>query len=995
MSCEPRFGAEALGWVEDDVPRQSRALVKADYPARVFNFFTETRNDINERAEALAAAIDKLATQLLQTPDAGGTDLTTAVARERAGRTILNGLYKAYAELNVLQLWLDRLHVEPTVQAFREGGYQAVGRESLLASLSDVGDPREYTLSGHYGFYVGVSFNEDGEYDKAEFGDGEQNGGWVSGLIAGLISLNNPYSWAAALIIFVGVSIYQREQEEECRRRWEDQRDRFKRAFEALPSKLIRPEDQYEIFSGAVRAIQTDLAEDLVAAQAMLDALEERWRHVFAANAMRIKAARAVLTAAKVEELRAALPGDPATAAIFRTIETLQLITDIRSIAAHVAERHQAFRNADAGFTTLAAHEDLQDAIGAAETQFKAFAEVPALLPLHDLLVRNLEWLAAVRQDVDGAPTASFTPQPLPRPPATTPAVAAIEAARADGAILIDPDLSLFAAPFQDIGGRFCVLRSQDGEVYECSASPDRGSPHRGDFSSATGDPLTDILRHYTDGGYEYDDRETQAEINRASRNIEDRIDSLRAKHAAVRTGFAEWKAKNLVDVRGLTTEIAAARSGDEVRRQAFNAQNEALVSEARAALDSFVQTPTSPERIREALQTAGGKALRLPRLDPSQQIPGAPVMTGVDSVAPGVQARIEREAAKAAADLPEGTPERRTAERALAAARRFEAASAGEIAEALRCDAANVRYAASGVLPQPEFAYVDDAGVLTRGPVPEAGLGGTLLGQVETFQAASAYQSARIAQAGDASQFPPSQIPNVISALAIAKSLLQTANTLFFEGGIAEGRHVQILSIAVLDIALSVTPGIGWAKDVYELATGRSMLTGEELDTVDRAFALLGAVTGGLAGTVKYGRFGLTKAIETVAPTLARYDNLAAARSYLAQVYATLMIDGFQFERGWSRTADFADVPTLVERHLQHGNGRDLDEYLATAKDFAARSASYDFAVKRPNGQWVKWNPYTRQFAVYEGETILTYFETNPGKRLDYFIDQYARGVP
>lgn len=54
-------------------------------------------------------------------------------------------------------------------------------------------------------------------------------------------------------------------------------------------------------------------------------------------------------------------------------------------------------------------------------------------------------------------------------------------------------------------------------------------------------------------------------------------------------------------------------------------------------------------------------------------------------------------------------------------------------------------------------------------------------------------------------------------------------------------------------DIALGVTPGVGWAKDVYEAVTGTNLVSGAKLDTFDRSLAIFGAVSLGLgskAGT-------------------------------------------------------------------------------------------------------------------------------------------------
>jgi hypothetical protein len=78
--------------------------------------------------------------------------------------------------------------------------------------------------------------------------------------------------------------------------------------------------------------------------------------------------------------------------------------------------------------------------------------------------------------------------------------------------------------------------------------------------------------------------------------------------------------------------------------------------------------------------------------------------------------------------------------------------------------------------------------------------------------------------------------------------SALDEAETSYREGNISEGNAWHDIGIAAADAALSMTPVIGWMKDVYEASTGNSLLTGKKLTDFERSMAAVGVVTLGLA---------------------------------------------------------------------------------------------------------------------------------------------------
>jgi hypothetical protein len=76
----------------------------------------------------------------------------------------------------------------------------------------------------------------------------------------------------------------------------------------------------------------------------------------------------------------------------------------------------------------------------------------------------------------------------------------------------------------------------------------------------------------------------------------------------------------------------------------------------------------------------------------------------------------------------------------------------------------------------------------------------------------------------------------------------LDEAESSYRAGNVVEGNAWYEIGMAAADAALSLTPGIGWAKDTYEAITGKALLTGKTLTKFERTMAIAGALTGGIA---------------------------------------------------------------------------------------------------------------------------------------------------
>lgn len=84
-------------------------------------------------------------------------------------------------------------------------------------------------------------------------------------------------------------------------------------------------------------------------------------------------------------------------------------------------------------------------------------------------------------------------------------------------------------------------------------------------------------------------------------------------------------------------------------------------------------------------------------------------------------------------------------------------------------------------------------------------------------------------------------------------RSLLQSANDAikiskdyWLDQNIELAQMASGLASVALDLAIGLTPGVGWARDVYEALTGKDALSQENLTYYARAMAVLGVVTAG-----------------------------------------------------------------------------------------------------------------------------------------------------
>ncbi len=94
-------------------------------------------------------------------------------------------------------------------------------------------------------------------------------------------------------------------------------------------------------------------------------------------------------------------------------------------------------------------------------------------------------------------------------------------------------------------------------------------------------------------------------------------------------------------------------------------------------------------------------------------------------------------------------------------------------------------------------------------------------------------------------------QAPVRKAIVRYSSSALDSAEAAYRSGNNAKGDLYKSLAVGALDVALSLTPGIGLGKDIYEAYYGVNLLTGVKLTKFERTMACVGILTVGYGSKV------------------------------------------------------------------------------------------------------------------------------------------------
>jgi hypothetical protein len=89
---------------------------------------------------------------------------------------------------------------------------------------------------------------------------------------------------------------------------------------------------------------------------------------------------------------------------------------------------------------------------------------------------------------------------------------------------------------------------------------------------------------------------------------------------------------------------------------------------------------------------------------------------------------------------------------------------------------------------------------------------------------------------------------------VAQATDSLRVSREYYLANEFEEGNIAAAIADNLLNLATSLTPGISWVRDLYEAISGKDLLSGEDLDSCSRTFAVLGSVSFGIGSKITKG---------------------------------------------------------------------------------------------------------------------------------------------
>jgi hypothetical protein len=102
-------------------------------------------------------------------------------------------------------------------------------------------------------------------------------------------------------------------------------------------------------------------------------------------------------------------------------------------------------------------------------------------------------------------------------------------------------------------------------------------------------------------------------------------------------------------------------------------------------------------------------------------------------------------------------------------------------------------------------------------------------------------------------------------NSAVMMQELLSQADQSYFSGDRLSGEQFQKLAVVAADIALGFIPVVNVGKDLYEAVLGRSVITGEPLDPLQRSLAAVGVLTLGGASLIAHTSEGLLSVAKAV----------------------------------------------------------------------------------------------------------------------------------
>lgn len=632
--CKVDFGDKAFDWVSDDAFRQSRELAEAGYRGRAFNYRLVGYERLHGRIRELETSLDEISNRIKSTDVSNDSELSKAITREQTSKMLLTELYNIKSSLEVISDWNNQFQNETTKGEFDAEGLRTIGRETLLSSIRELGISSAKTLTSRYGFYLQVNFTEDGEPQSGHYKPSGSSslGSEFMNVGISLILAGEP---VGGTILLVGGMIL----EGDCRDKWKKQLKIFRQAFEALPEKLISDEEQWDKFVSAERAAIARYKVHGEIASETINLISNRWQTLFAANAARAAAARAVIREATVEQIQASVANEISNPELRDAIAISHFANDVKLINADVSMRRANVIRSCRNVKGLKAEEDLLDALSFHDAQFQVLEQQEALNPLRVLLQRSRSQIELAREEL-----VSFGPSAMHRTCNSINELPIHIRLNSDGLSLLDLQSALGALAIdstilQKSNIKRSILKTHLGVALYCEVSTSGGNPRcvipgsessYGDLFSDGANPRSDILYSSGDAGFSNDSRRLSDDVEAASRNIDLRITESRQKVQEAMQVFPTWLSNNKEALAATTERLNNGLAADNENEITFRESSEPLLASLEAKFEAFMRSPLDPSVISDLILSSNVVDVTLPGLVPGSIPPSAPEITGI-----------------------------------------------------------------------------------------------------------------------------------------------------------------------------------------------------------------------------------------------------------------------------------------------------------------------------------------------------------------------------
>jgi len=189
-------------------------------------------------------------------------------------------------------------------------------------------------------------------------------------------------------------------------------------------------------------------------------------------------------------------------------------------------------------------------------------------------------------------------------------------------------------------------------------------------------------------------------------------------------------------------------------------------------------------------------------------------------------------------------------------------------------------------------------------------------------------------------------------------------------------------LAEVLLDFTTALTPGVSWARDLYEAVMGVDLISGDKLEVWQRTFAFMGVLSAGVISNI---------------PTVYKVLDKLACSPEMIKGVRILTSDGLypdQLRHLWSKGPHNDAAKNIIQHWQKHKHEfPELDneyEYLRMTWDFVTKPPADTLSkISKKNGNTVLYDPVSNIFAVVEKNTNVPATMFKPAKKMEYYNAQ------